>query len=71
MRPTTTMLWSVLMVALVALPASFTAQRKDEGKETENAANLPEVIWRDPGDIASLNLFYGAGGRSACAGPEQ
>ena len=63
MPRTKTKLCSILMLVLVALPASFTAQKKDKDKEKENAAKLPEVIWRDPGDMASLNLFYGAGGK--------
>jgi hypothetical protein len=45
------------MLVLLAFPASFTA------------ANLPEVIWRDPGDMASLNLFYGAGGKGHAPDP--
>ena len=42
---------------------------KDKGKEKGNAANLPEVIWRDPGDVASLNLLYGAGGKERAPDP--
>jgi hypothetical protein len=69
MQRTTTRLCSVLMLVLVALPASFTAQKKDEDKEKGHAANLPEVIWRNPGNMASLNLFYGAGGKRHAPDP--
>jgi hypothetical protein len=50
----------ILLLMLVAVPASFTAQKKNKDK----TPNLPEVIWRDPGDTASLNLFYGMGGNA-------
>ena len=50
----------VLLLLLVALSAPLTAQKKN--KDKANTANLPEVIWRDPGDVSSLNLIYGAGG---------
>ena len=53
---------------LVAVPASFTAQKKE--KDAENASTLPAVIWRDPGDVASLNLLYGAGGRQHAPNPK-
>ena len=47
----------MLLLVLVALTASFTA------------ANVPDVIWRDPGDMVSLNLLYGAGGRAHAPDP--
>ena len=51
---TTTCLCSLLVLVVVALPAPSPAQPP---------ATPQPVIWRDPGDIASLNLFYGAGGK--------
>jgi hypothetical protein len=57
------------MLVLVALPTSFTAQKLEEDKAQGNVANRPAVIWRDPGDIASLNLFYGAGGKGHAPDP--
>ena len=50
----------ILMLVAVTFTASFTARKK--GKD--NAAGLPEAIWRDPGNMASLNLLYGAGGKA-------
>lgn len=58
---------AVLMV--LALSTSVTAQKKDKNKVTANTANLPELIWRDPGDVASLNLLYGAGGQEHAPDP--
>ncbi len=55
------------MLVIVALPAPFLAQKRDPDKA--NAANLREVIWRDPGDVAALNLLYGAGGREDAPNP--
>jgi hypothetical protein len=45
------------MLVLVTFTVSFTA------------ANVSDVIWRDPGDMASLNLLYGAGGRAHAPDP--
>ena len=60
---------AILLVVLVALPASFTAQTKDRDKNKASATDLPAVIWRDPGDMASLNLLYGAGGSDDAPNP--
>jgi hypothetical protein len=59
----------MLMLMLLTLSASLTAQKKAKDKEKGNAANLPELIWRDPGDMASLNLLYGAGGKEHAPDP--
>ena len=62
MPRTSTRLGLILMLVAVAFTASFTAQKKD--KDQGNAAGRPEAIWRDPGNMASLNLLYGAGGKA-------
>jgi hypothetical protein len=59
----------MLVLMLLTLSVSLTAQKKGKDKEKEGAPNLPEVIWRDPGDIASLNLIYGAGGKEHAPDP--
>src|SRR5260370_12725638 len=66
----TTLFFSAILMLLM-LSASATAQKKDKekGKDRENVADLPEVIWRDPGDVASLNLLYGAGGEEDAPDP--
>src|SRR5260370_7446515 len=66
----TTLFFSAILMLLM-LSASATAQKKDKekGKDRENVADLPEVIWRDPGDVASLNLLYGAGGEQDAPDP--
>ncbi len=60
---------AVLVLALLALSAGVTAQKPDTSAAKAAAANLPELIWRDPGDIASLNLLYGAGGKAHAPDP--
>ena len=69
MARTKTGLCSILLLVLVALSAQVTAQ-KDKAKERAHSANLPEAIWRDPGKMASLNLFYGAGGKRHAPDPK-
>jgi len=51
---------------LLILPASSVAKHADKSHETKAAlpANAPAVLWRDPGDIASRNLYYGPGGEN-------
>jgi hypothetical protein len=66
--PSRTRLWTILTLVLVALPASFAAQKKD--KDQESAASLPNAIWRDPGNVATLNLLYGAGGKAHAPNPK-
>ena len=70
MQRTKARLYFAVMLVLLALPASLTAAQKHKDKEMGNAANLPEVIWRDPGDVASLNLLYGAGGKEHAPDPD-
>jgi len=63
-------LHSILMLVLLAFAASLTAQKADRDKETGNATNVRGVIWRDPGQMASLNLIYGAGGKGHAPNPK-
>src|SRR5690242_8222354 len=56
------------MLMFFAATATFGADKKV--KDKANTANLPEVIWRDPGDMASLNLLYGVGGQAHAPDPK-
>ena len=69
MQRTKARLFVTVMLMLLMISASSTAQKKDKNKEKGNPANLPELIWRDPGDVASLNLLYGAGGQEHAPNP--
>jgi hypothetical protein len=59
---------AILMLALAGLSAGVAAQKQDSSA-VKAAANLPERIWRDPGDIATLNLMYGSGGKADAPDP--
>jgi hypothetical protein len=52
-------------MVLIFLAASITAaaQKPKKHKDKEKTADLPELIWRDPGDVQALDLIYGAGGK--------
>lgn len=54
------------VLMLLMLSASLTARETYQDKQN---TNLPEVTWRDPGDIASLNLYYGAGSKEDAPDP--
>jgi hypothetical protein len=51
----------------VSIPAA--AQKHEKQREREGATDLPAAIWRDPGNIATLNLLYGAGGSEHAPDP--
>jgi hypothetical protein len=62
--------WGPLVVLAVgALAVSVTAQKKDSSAKNADAANFPQQIWRDPGDMASLDLIYGTGGKAHAPDP--
>lgn len=57
--------WAIIL--LFAAPLSAAPARSSRAKKPPKAASattLPRVLWRDPGDIASLDLLYGPGGKS-------
>jgi len=60
---------AVLLLALAAMSAGVTARQKDSGAARASAAALPARIWHDPGNTASLDLMYGAGGRAHAPDP--
>jgi hypothetical protein len=51
-----------------AKPSESKKQAKKE-RRAEAASKLPAVLWRDPGDIASLDLLNGAGGAKDAPDP--
>ena len=58
-----------ILLFLLTIPIRAMAQKDAKQKEREKAAQLPAVIWRDPGDISRLDLIYGAGGREHAPDP--
>jgi len=54
--------WRVLLLVLtLAVPFSAAAQDEKPKKEKNKPTGTP-VFWREPSDVASLNLLLGAGG---------
>lgn len=66
MRRTKTGLNSIFVLMLLVLSASLMAQTANQNKLSSNP---PGVLWRDPGDITSLSLFYGVGGEEHAPDP--
>jgi hypothetical protein len=65
MRRTALTSSAMLLMAVVALSVGVTAQKPDPGAgKADVVSRLPDRIWLDRGDIASLDLIYGAGGKS-------
>jgi hypothetical protein len=60
-----------IAVPLVLLPLSSlaVAQKHASPAEKERSTSLPAVIWRNPGNVSKLNLFYGEGGKSDAPDP--
>jgi hypothetical protein len=63
------MTWFTAAALSVVLSLPALAQKR-AARAKEEAASLPAVIWRDPGDIAALNVFYGEGGRRDAPDPK-
>ncbi len=64
MRRTNVKLFAIVLLTVAALSVGLTAQKNDTSAAQAAAANLPERIWQDPGDMASLDLLYGSGGKA-------
>jgi hypothetical protein len=60
-----------VLLALLPLCSTAFAQQHASRAEKEKSASLPGVIWRDPGDISKLDLFYGAGGKRDAPDPQE
>jgi hypothetical protein len=69
MRRTRVILRTTLILLILTLSAPVGAQKHAKQEEKEKAANLSALIWRDPGDVKTLNLFYGAGGKEHAPDP--
>src|SRR5579862_7261591 len=52
--------------------AKDTKEQKEKKREAreEAAANLPAVIWHDPGDISKLDMLHGEGGTADAPDPQ-
>src|SRR4051794_36377392 len=48
---------------------AFAKQKKGKGDEKPAAAKGTPTLWRDPGDVAKLDLFWGIGGENKAPKP--
>lgn len=60
---TPTRLRVAILLATFPLSFSAVAQKHASRAERGSAASLPAILWHDPGQVSTLNLFYGEGGR--------
>lgn len=61
--------YALLILAVAALSVGVSAQKIPNSTLKTDAASLPEQIWQDPGDVISLDLLYGAGGKARAPDP--
>jgi hypothetical protein len=52
----------LILVPLIFSGSLFAQKSEEDKRHKDEAARLPELIWRDPGDVASLDVLSGAGG---------
>jgi hypothetical protein len=53
----------LVLLAMSCIPGAATTKKGDRPRE-ENTRSAVAVLWRNPTDIASRNLFYGPGGEN-------
>src|SRR6267143_3899271 len=55
-----------LATSLLLFSTAVAEKKKDnsEAVKGESTGNGPALLWREPADIASRNLFYGLGGEA-------
>jgi hypothetical protein len=59
-----------LGLLLLMLSAAVTAQKPEADNNRDKPSTLPSVIWRDAGNMASVNVLYGAGGQAHAPDPQ-
>lgn len=69
MQRITSLAGVALISLLLACPRPVAAQKQVNKADQQNTAEMPAVIWRDPGAVETLDLFYGAGGKAHAPDP--
>src|SRR4029077_18425504 len=64
MSPKTKPFLLLLPLLVLSLSASAVVKKSAKTSKAEVETTGPAVLWRNPTDIASRNLFYGPGGES-------
>src|SRR5258707_15832068 len=57
------LLCSCLLVTVLLFPAAVFGKKRDIVKAEITNGDKPAVLWRNPTDIATRDLFYGSGGK--------
>ncbi len=57
------------LVLILILSSAIAAQKPAKKDDKAKQDNLPAIVWRDPGDVSTLDLFYGVGGKEHAPDP--
>lgn len=60
--------FTVIMIALLLTPV-ISAKKASKKDKIAKQEDQPAEVWRDPGDVATLDLFYGPGGKQHAPDP--
>jgi len=67
-RTQATLRIAAISLLLISTGALF-AQKKEKPAKESKHSDLAPIIWRDPGDVSSLNMTYGIGGATDAPDP--
>ena len=65
------LLFALLSVLPVRAQKEKPAKKASKEDKAASAVNLSAVLWRDPGEISSLDLIYGIGGKEHAPGENE
>lgn len=57
------------LVLILILSPAIAAQKLAKNDNKAKVESLSAVVWHDPGDVSTLNLLYGAGGKAHAPDP--
>jgi hypothetical protein len=57
------------LVLILILSPAIGAQKRAKNVDKAKEESLSAMVWHDPGDVSSLNLLYGAGGKEHAPDP--
>ena len=58
------------LVLILTLAPVIAAQEPAKKNKKAREDKSPAIVWRDPGEVSTLDLFYGAGGREHAPNPQ-
>src|SRR5580765_4142059 len=58
------------LVLMLILSPAMAAQKRAKNADKAKEQNLPAAVWHDSGDVSTLNLFYGTGGKEHSPDPD-